>query len=161
MGLEAISQEKIDQLLQIPKKVKNPSAREKQKGVHTEKNYKVVSEDGGISFNLFLRQNTLIKDDFSCGLIWNMPSGETLVLARYNGRSHPHKNHLENEKLTACFHIHKAQEKYLLAGRKAEGYAEETDRYSSLKDALRCLLLDYNISGLSREPDQQGLFDEH
>jgi hypothetical protein len=152
MGLEAITQTKIDELIKMPKKVINPNARSREKPSHLERNYKVVGvDDNNISFSLFIRQNNQLEDDFSCGLIWHTPSGEGLVLTRYNGASHPHKNHLEGERLEATYHIHKATEKYLQAGKKAEGYAETTNRYTTANGALHCLLKDCNISGLTNE----------
>jgi len=160
MGLETITQEKIDALLAMPKRITNPSAREKEKGVHKEKNYKVIGiDDNDITFKLFVRQNSLLENDFSCGLLWNTPSGETLMLTRYNGGSHPHTNRIENQKFEAHCHIHKAQEKYLKAGKKAEGFAETTDRYTSVKGALHCLISDCNITGISTTPDEADLFD--
>lgn len=38
------------------------------------------------------------------------------------------------------------KERYQLAGRKEEFYAEITDRYSNLRGALRCLIEDCNVS---------------
>lgn len=162
MGLESITQIKIDNLLDMPKRVTNSNAREKEKYTHIQRNYKVIGiDDNSITFSLFIRNNKLLDNDFSCGLIWNAPSGDTLTLIRYNGSSHDHKNHLENESFKACFHIHKAQEKYLKAGKKAEGYAEKTDKYNTVEGALYCLLKDCNISGLTSKQDMPGLFDEH
>lgn len=50
-------------------------------------------------------------------------------------------------------HIHLATEKYIKANRKAEGFAEETDRYKTLEGALHCLLSDCNVKGLMTIPD--------
>ena len=81
------------------------------------------------------------------------PNGETLTLKRYNGSSHNHPNKLENVKLGYNCHIHIATEKYILANRKAEGFAEVTDRYDSLEGALHCLVNDCKISGINTLPD--------
>ncbi len=153
MGLESVTQSKLDELLAMSKRVTNPNARETEKYKHKSRNFKVVDNSGDHTFSLFMRQSTEIEDDFSCGLLLNMPSGETLTLARYNGCSHSHKNHIENEKLEFSCHIHKATEKYIQAGKKAEGYAETTDRYRSVEGALHCLMLDWNISGMNTKED--------
>ena len=99
-----------------------------------------------------------MEEDFSCGISWVAPNGETLTLSRYNGPSHSHPNHLENEKLDYEYHIHKATEKYIKANRKPEGYAIATKRYHTLDGALHCLVNDFNISGISTTPDQPKLF---
>jgi len=72
---------------------------------------------------------------------------------RYNGPGHKHKNQLEGDILEYKSHIHTASEKYVKANRKAEGFAQETNRYNSLKGALHCLVTDCKISGIRTEPD--------
>lgn len=160
MSLESITQDQIDGFNNVPKRVKNPGVQEKDKLSHKEKRYKLDAQDeSGMCFEVFTRQNNRIPDDFSCGIMLLLPSGLILTLARYNGSSHDHKNLLENEKLTFSCHIHRAREEYIKAGKKAEGFAEETNRYSTMKGALHCLLLDFNISGLSSDEDSKDLFD--
>ena len=155
MGIEVLTDGRIQSLLFSSKKVINSSTRDKTKGKHLERNYEVVClGTNEYSFNLFVRQSILIENDFSCGLIWNMPSGEIITLIRYNGSSHSHPNHLEQEKLGFNCHIHKATERYIKAGKKAEGYAEVTDRYSTVEGALHCLVKDCNIAGVTTNPDQ-------
>jgi hypothetical protein len=99
-----------------------------------------------------------MEADFSCGLNWVAPNGETLILCRYNGPNHNHPNHLENEKLGYNCHIHKTTDKYIKANRKPEGFAEKTQRYQTLKGALFCLVNDCNISGITTEQDLPKLF---
>ena len=95
-----------------------------------------------------------MEDDFSCGISWLAPNGESFTFKRYNGPSHNHPNHLERSKLGYACHIHTATEKYIKANRKAEGFAEVTNCYNSLKGALHSLVTDCNISGIKTEPDQ-------
>lgn len=99
-----------------------------------------------------------MEDDFSCGLSWVASNGETLTLCRYNGSSHDHPNHLENERTGYNCHIHKTTERYIKANRKPEGFATATEKYYSLKGALHCLTHDCNISGLQTEQDMPKLF---
>jgi len=94
-----------------------------------------------------------MEDDFSCGISWLAPNGETLTLKRYNGPNHNHPNHLEKEELGYESHVHIATEKYIKANRKAEGFAEKTDRYETVEGALHCLVTDCNISGMQTSPD--------
>lgn len=159
MGLEIITDELINHLLKTPKAVENPRAREKRDSGNVRKTY-ILSDNEENRFNLYLRQNYKpgMEDAFSCGLSFILPSGETFTLVRYNGPSHDHPNKLEKERLGYLPHIHRASKRYLDETGKADGFAEVTDRFSTLEGALFCLLEDCNISGLSANPDQPRLF---
>ncbi len=156
MAFESLTDDKIADLLNCPKKLVNPNARSKEKEGHEQVNYKVVALDGSNhEFELYTRQNKRegMEDSFSCGISWIAPNGETLTLKRYNGPSHDHPNHLEKVRLGYNCHIHIATEKYINANRKAEGFAEKTDRYNSLEGALHCLVTDCKITGKQTTPD--------
>jgi len=156
MAFESLTDNKIEDLLLCPKHLTNPQARSKQKDGHEQVNYKVVATDGSdYEFEVYKRQNLRngMEDDFSCGISWVAPNGETLTLKRYNGPNHNHPNHLEKEKLGYNCHIHTATEKYIKANRKAEGFAEVTNRYNSVEGALHCLVTDCKISGIQTTPD--------
>jgi hypothetical protein len=165
MAFESITDEKITELLNCPKRLTNPQARSKNKDGHEQINYKVSATDGsGYEFEVYKRQNLRegMEDDFSCGINWVAPNGDTLTLKRYNGPSHEHPNHLEKTKVGLNCHIHIATEKYIKANRKPEGYAEETTRYNSVEGALHCLVNDCKISGIDTTPDtssQSKLFE--
>ena len=53
-----------------------------------------------------------------------------------------------------------ATERYILAGRKAECYAEPTATYATLSGALHELVKIANVTGLSTQPDELDLFDK-
>jgi hypothetical protein len=159
MAFESVTDEKIAELIAVPKQVMNPGARPKAKDGREQYNYKLKAsgnEEYEYEFELYTRQNLRegMENDFSCGISWIAPNGEGLTFKRYNGPSHNHLNHLERAKIGYACHIHTATAKYIKANRKAEGYAEATDRYNSLRGALHCLVGDCNISGLKTEPDQ-------
>ncbi|OZI29983.1 hypothetical protein CAL29_18040 [Bordetella genomosp. 10] len=149
----------IFHLRRMSKIVENPRAREMPKARHLEKNYDVVSADREHRFRLITRQSTLISESFSCGLLWLPPSDAPVVLTRYNGSDHSHRNPLEGDAFESQCHIHLASERYIAASRKAEHYAAPTDRYSDMEGALHCLLTDWAITGLStsRDSEQLGL----
>ncbi len=156
MAFESLTDDKIADLLNCPKRLTNPQARSKNKEGHEQINYKVTSTDGsGHEFELYKRQNLReeMEDDFSCGISWIAPNGETLTLKRYNGPNHDHPNHLEKVRLGYTCHIHIATEKYVKANRKAEGFAEATKRYNTVEGALHCLVTDCNISGIQTSSD--------
>lgn len=120
--------------------------RMKDKNGHKEFDYTIRRKDGS-SFLLILRQNRKNPLDFSAILGYSPKELNTVFkLTRYNGKSHEHRNVLEKKPPFYDFHIHIATERYQLAGRKEEFYAEVTDRYSNLRNALLCLIDDCNVS---------------
>lgn len=159
MGLEIITDEVIDRLLKTFKQVENPRARKKS-DLGNERVTYILSDDEGNRFNLYRRQNYKrgMEDSFSCGLSYLLPNGEIFTLTRYNGPCHNHKNKLEENRLGYVCHIHKASKKYLDETGKADGYAESTTRFYTLDEALKCLVSDCNISGLTTIPDQSSIF---
>lgn len=111
MSFESLSDEKIKQLIEQPKLVTNPGAREMDDGGYLRRDFKVVSAAGDEQvFRLFTRQNKKVSNDFSCGLQWLAPGTDGLTLLRYNGPSHSHPNKLEREYLDHVWHIHRATE---------------------------------------------------
>lgn len=154
MGIEALNDDKIEELITVFKRVVKPKVNWSDKTSHRQKNYDVMDTDGRETFTVYVRQNLRITDDFSVGLLWHSPDGEKLTLVRYNGPSHPHRNHLENATLEFACHIHRATRRYIDAGKKADGYAMPTTAYSTVEGALDALIRDCNIYGLSTQPDQ-------
>lgn len=158
MGFESVTGEQIKQLIKMKKRVTNPTSRKLDKGSHYQYNYNVRGGKG-FEFQLYMRQNKLLENDFSCGLSWLMPSGEILTLRRYNGPSHNHPNKIENAFLGYNCHIHKATARYIQANKKPDGFAVVSKDYKSLNGALYCLIRDCNVQGLKTEPDSPSLFD--
>lgn len=155
MSFESLTDEKIKQLIEQPKRVTNPGAREMDDGGYLRRDFKVVSAAGDEEFRLFTRQNKKVNNDFSCGLQWLAAGTDGLMLLRYNGPSHFHPNSLEKQDLDHVCHVHRATERYIQANRKAEGYAEETQRYRTAKGALHELVTDCRIEGLPTEAYSQ------
>lgn len=165
MAFESVTDIKIAELLECAKRLTNPNAKSTSKEGHEQVNYKVIASDNsGHQFEVYKRQNLRkgMEDDFSCGINWIAPNGESLTLKRYNGPSHDHLNKLEKERLGHFCHVHLATEKYIKANRKAEGFAVISDKYKSVDGAFHCLITDCNISGIDTKPDnveQTKLFD--
>ncbi|MCW1981604.1 MULTISPECIES: hypothetical protein [Xanthomonas] len=139
----------IGRLLKVPKQVVNPKAKEKIQKGSRQLTYDLLS-NAGEHFRLIKRQNLRVDDDFSCGLLYDGPNGESMMLTRYNGSSHFHSNPLQDAPPSnmEC-HIHIATARYIALGRKAEHFAEKTDRYWNVDGALSALVLDCNITGLT------------
>lgn len=158
MAFESLTDEHIRQLLAMKKRVTNPTARQVADANHEKRDFIVESEDGAERFRLFVRQNKTVTDDFSCGLQWLPAGGESLILARYNGSSHEHPNHLEKTLITFECHIHRTTERYIQSNLKPEGFAEQTSAYSTCAGALHQLVADCNITGIPTEADHPELF---
>ena len=154
MAFESLTDTRIQELLQMPKRVTNPTARNVTDANHEKRDYVVESADGTERFKLFVRQNKTITDDFSCGLQWLPAGGESLILARYNGSSHEHPNKLEGTKVSFVCHIHQTTERYLQANLKPEGFAAAgAAKYQTCEGALHQLCADCNIGGLETKAD--------
>ncbi|CAG2132286.1 hypothetical protein [Cupriavidus numazuensis] len=144
----------LDRLRREPKKVENPSARWATKGGHREKNYQVRAiDDETAKYRVFVRVSVSNPAVFSVGLVRLFHSGGALVLVRYNGAYHPHRNVIERNKLPAATHRHIATERYIRAGYDPDGFAELFEGYTTVDGALHCLVRDTLISGLSTSPD--------
>ena len=158
MAFESLTDSKIQQIAQMPKRVKNPTARFIADANHEKKEFLVESEDGTEQFRVFVRQNNTVTDDFSCGVQWFPVGAEPLILARFNGSSHTHPNRMEGNTLSYVFHIHRTTERYLHNNFSPEGYAEETTRYTSCNGALHALVSEFNITGIETTPDHPELW---
>lgn len=87
MAFESLTDDKIADLLNCPKRLINPQVRPKVIEGRSQINYRVIAIDGtDHEFEVYKRQNLRegMEDDFSCGISWIAPSGETLTLKRYN-----------------------------------------------------------------------------
>lgn len=147
MAKDNLSDEQIEQLLRMPKVVTNPRARMKTLERQEQWDYNVESTTTDDKFAVFVRQSTRLSDSFSVGLR-HLKGEESLTLMRCNGPSHPHRNHLENERFEPQCHVHVATSRYLAVGKKDEGYAYATDAYTNVKGALGHLLTTCNVAGI-------------
>ena len=146
----------------LPKRVCNPGARWSEKPaahpVHRQCTFRATAtskDKGKHEFLIYQRENLHDKQNFSCGIVYQIASGPRLTLARYNGPAHRHGP------IRYSPHIHQATAAAIEAGRKPEHTAEETDRYTDLMGALACLIKDFNLSGIPVRHVQPGLFDGH
>lgn len=158
MSVETLTDALIAELMICSKRVDNPASKTRTEGKHIRRDFRVTSADGRHEFVLFTRQSTVIAESFSAGLRWKSKTGEEVILMRCNGADHPHGNALEHERFAAQTHIHRATERYILAGRKAESHAQPASAYSTLDGALHHLTQLTRIEGLSTRPDEADLF---
>jgi hypothetical protein len=128
-------------------KKKTNFARLKTKFGHLEQRYELVSEDGLRNYTIFTRRSEVNPGVFSAGLTLLMPD-RNLVLCRYNSGHHPHRNILEKVKVPAVPHKHLATARYLVANLDPDGFAEPSQGYSAVDEALATLVHDCNVQGI-------------
>lgn len=152
-----LTDDEINKLIKEKKYLSNSSKITNLKGLYGHlkgSKIKLIGEDDHI-FELRTRIITTADDNFSVilSVILDETKG-TFRLLRYNG-FHQHKNKIENQQLDPGFHIHKATERYQTSKyRKHDGFAEITDKYDTMFEALRNMIVDCNIE-LDKEDQTQ------
>lgn len=143
-----LSDAEIQQLIAAPKPLPpdyRSRLRLREKRGHRERDLTVAGPDDS-TFRLILRESELNRMDFSVILTWAPKhSNEHVRLKRYNGKAHEHTNSIEGDRFYD-FHIHLATERYQrIGGKDPDSFAQPTNRYASLQQALDCALLDCNF----------------
>ncbi|SAL73692.1 hypothetical protein AWB71_04711 [Caballeronia peredens] len=158
MDLQRLTDDDLESMRRAPKIIVNPRARWVTKGGHREKNFSLQDAcDPTQTYRLFLRISSSNPAVFSAGLARVWSSEATLILARYNGPYHPHRNIIERTKVPAGCHRHLATHRYIDAGLDPDGYAEPVSEYNSVEGAFECLCKDCGISSLEYNPFQPEL----
>ncbi len=112
----------------------------KTKKGHSEQELDIRGEQGS-EFRIMLRQSLTDIRNFSAILKVKVPNTNVwFKLKRYNG-VHEHTNCIEKNRFRS-FHIHCATQRYQEIGASEEHYASVSDGYSTLQDAVKCLLRD-------------------
>lgn len=135
--------------MRVENKKKCSYTREKTKMGHAERSYDLVAvSEKNRNYQLFTRKSISNDMVFSVGLTLVLPD-KNLILCRYNGGYHSHKNILEHEKVPTLAHRHITTARYIAAGLQPDGYAEIVSGYTTMEDALKIVLSICNISGMS------------
>ena len=138
-----LDDDQIEQLVREAKTLPENYAtrmRLRSKRGHEEAELEVTGASGS-TFRLILRKNMKNPLDFTAILGYVVPQTNVLFrLRRYNSK-HEHSNSLEGERFHAC-HSRRATRRYQEEGRREDTYAEPTERYATMEEALRCLLAD-------------------
>lgn len=103
----------------MPKRIINRRARWKRKPaaspVYGQRTFSAQgTEDQELEFEIYQREHLRDRTHFSAGILVRLPDGTRLTLARYNGSSHEHGE------ISWRQHIHRATERAIREGRKAE-----------------------------------------
>ena len=150
MTIRLYTDDELDSLRSAPKRVTNPGARWVPKPGHQQRNFQITGlQDDPARFTVYQRQSEQDERDFSCGIAYLPRGGRSLTLARYNGLSHVHGD------IAYRPHIHRATARAIAAGKKPECEAEETDLYTTIDGAFRCLIQDFQLKGIAVPPPDQ------
>ena len=137
-----MTDEELKALIELPKII---SKNEMHKLTSPVEEYGYYRSDAKLSavsdckFILRTRQATDDPMDFSVILSVELPDGKQFNLVRCNGSSHTHKNRIERTRVRGM-HRHIATQRYMERETNAEGYAEKTDEYNSLEEAVQYML---------------------
>ena len=153
MTSKLYSDDELEALRSMRKRVTNPGARWVTKPGHLQRNFKLTGvDDRTVRFEVYQRQNESDENDFSCGIAYIPTGGRRLTLARYNGPSHVHGD------IAYRPHIHRATASAIAAGKKPESEAASTDLFTTLDGAFACLIRDLRLVGITApQPDQPRL----
>ena len=142
------SESTIKELIAEPKVISfdpHQTIRWKQKRSHREYEFDVVGSRGH-TFRVLLRQNLYNLLDFSVILaLLPEDTNQLFRLRRYNGLHGEHCNRIEKDRFFSC-HIHEATDRYQELGLKEDAYAEPSNQYREIGEALDCLLSDCAFS---------------
>ena len=158
MAIDNLTDQRIGELIDCAKIVQRPNVRSKIEGKHERRDIAVRSVDDEHEFILFTRQSILLSNGFTAGLRWKSKSGEEIILLRCNGSDHEHMNAIERQRFADTCHVHRATERYAVAGRRVETFAVVDSSYRTLGGALHRLVEIAHISGLDTQPDEHDLF---
>ncbi len=116
-----------------------------------------VTGSAGSNFVVYLRRLELDVFCFSAILAYKrLDTGTTFRLRRYNGKDHAHTNKIEMNEILFEYHIHKATQRYQEGGFDEDQFAEATDRYSTINEAIGLLV---DQCGFLRPVEKGGLFE--
>lgn len=97
-----LTESEIEDIITCNKTITKPPKRQMQEsGCNLRNDFELASADNKQHFNVFMRQNTVLPDHFSIGLMWkNTELGKNIIMFRCNG---PHGG---NEKIPEHFKPH-------------------------------------------------------
>lgn len=137
----------IDKLIAEPKYIR--SSKKNQFALTTEKSHRKASIQLESKYNFKMNIRQSIRDPFNFSVILLYASSNKnsnyRILVRYNGDHGSHTNSLEGNTVKKQ-HIHRTTERYQLSQLREDGYAEETDKYVTLDQAINEFMKDMNIS---------------
>ena len=112
-------------------------------------------EFGDAEFSVYVRRGLVEAGDYSCGIGYRSERKESLMLARYDGGGHEHREIVDRS------HIHWLTAESLSSISIHELGAAATDRFDTLESAVYCLIEDFNLSYIHIPPHIRRMFQWH
>ena len=112
-------------------------------------------EFGDAEFSVYVRRGLVEAGDYSCGIGYRLERKESLMLARYDGGGHEHREIVDRP------HIHWLTAESLSSTSIPELEAAATDRFDNLESAVYCLIEDFNLSEIDIPPHIRRMFQWH
>lgn len=150
-------QAEIDKLVVCRKTVKEgPTKKDKLAGAHYRNDAKLLASDDAIKgdFSMFMRQSEDFPENFSVGLTYHPKDGrQDITLLRCNGQHGTFNNRMPHDADHPhySYHVHRASEKALEEGRKAECWAETTAEFATFGEAVQYFIKAVNLDDADAE----------
>jgi len=150
-----LTNQEIENLIICPKKIidslpKKGMVADIKSPIIQRKNLDLISLEGKYQFKIFIRQNTLLIEQFSLGLQYKTDDKTfgDITLIRFNG-NHGMRDWSKDGHYNA-FHIHKITEKLLKKGILEPKSIKITDLYNTFESAIYMFLKHINIVNSSQ-----------
>lgn len=149
----------IFRLISMPKRITEPPSKAwKEDAWQRRKDFCLEASDGqGQKFRAFARQSKIYPENFSIGLEYEPQDGQdAIILIRCNGPHGDFNAQTNTDHPHFHPHVHRASYSALSKGERAERYAERTNEFTNVKQAMRYFL---ETVGVEAE-DQNRYFEE-
>jgi hypothetical protein len=138
----------IQRLISTPKRIAEaPSKDWRNDLAQKRKDFRLVSSDGAESFRAFARQSLVWPENFSIGLEFEPKDGsDCIILIRCNGPHGDYNRAAKPDHPHFHCHVHLATEAAISQGLRPESAAKESDKFASVKEAMRFFLETVNLN---------------
>ena len=124
----------------------------KREGKYECGEFRLASSDGENQYVVFMRQNSVLREEFSIGLRYTPPGGRHQVLLRCNGKHGITHRNLTGDAAPIKHknHIHRVKHEEIQAGGSTDHYAEVTSDYETFDEAIGHFLRLTNVLDVER-----------
>ena len=143
-----LSREKLDSLITCPKTIiKKPKSSMIEDRCYLRNEFDVECRETGEKFNIFMRQSSILTENFSIGLVWESKEAhKNITILRCNGLHGGNKNIAYHN---SC-HIHTINLDTVHDNVFDVMDAEITSEYATFSDCIYFFSTHCNIIGLDR-----------
>lgn len=129
-----ITQEKLNQLITCHKTIVTPPKKQMfEKSCSLRNNFTAQSTELDENFSVFLRQNAILSEDYSIGLIWLSKNDGNIIIFRCNG---PHGGNISIKEHFVT-HTHMLNVTDAINDIFHENITQPTTQYTTFEDAIQ------------------------